>query len=478
MSYARVNKIKIFISSMPLAMRLALSTFLVSMLTLLVLSAFLKYVIAAQMVKEYRIDLDNHVAEMEALIADRYQRTSPLYKAVSDKWVSAEIENNPYFTRLISAEGNILGESKEYPFSMSQMHELLNGDEDEIFSNDDLGHSYLVLKKSVYSGGNFAGQVQIARDLMDQQLMNDKINEALISVAIFGGFLTVFFTLLISKRTLRPILSMREKIKGIGIHSLGTRLSVKPWPRELQPIAEQFDTLLSQLQENFGRLSQFSSDLAHELRTPVHKLMVELDVTLSSARAQEEYRATLENMQETVHKTAKMLDDMLFIARAENKVSAVKPSLLDAQEEVLKLTSFLQILLDEKGLKFDIKVKGRVKADEAMFMRAMSNLISNAARFSPQGGVIEIKAEAKKDSFEISVADRGPGIPPKDLKHIFDRFFKRDNAGSQNKSISFEREGSGLGLSIVKSVMCMHGGHVFALNREGGGAVFTLVFPR
>lgn len=477
MSYAKINKIKNFISSMPLAMRLALSTFLVSMLTLLVLSVFLKYVIASQMVKEYRVDLDNHVAEMEALIADRYQRTSPLSKEVSDRWVSAEIDNNPYYTRLITAEGNVLGESEGYPFSTAQMREMFKGEEDEIFCKDAAGRPYLILKKSVYSGGDFAGQLQIARDLMDHLLINDKINEALISVAIFGGILTVFFTLLISKRTLKPILKMREEIKGIGISSLGKRLSAKPWPRELDPIAEQFDALLCQLQENFGRLSQFSSDLAHELRTPVHKLMVELDVTLSSARTQEEYRSTLENMQETVSKTAKMLDDMLFIARAENKVSAVKPSLLNAEEEVLKLTSFLQILLDEKELKFDIKVSGFVKADEAMFMRALSNLISNAARFSPQGGIIEVYGEVKKGAFEISVADSGPGIPPKDLKHIFDRFFNTDNARNQNKNTSFAREGSGLGLSIVKSVMAMHGGQAFAHNRPGGGAVFKLVFP-
>ena len=168
---------------------------------------------------------------------------------------------------------------------------------------------------------------------------------------------------------------------------------------------------------------------------------------------------------------------MLFIARAENKVSAVKPALLDAKTEVLKLTSFLQLLLDEKNIKFDIKVSGSVKADEAMLMRALSNLISNAARFSPNGGIIEINAEQKKDCFVISVADMGPGIPPKDLKNIFDRFFKTDNSRSQNKDTSFELEGSGLGLSIVKSVMAMHGGRAFAANRSGGGAVFTLIFP-
>ncbi len=477
MSYGKINKIKNFFYSLPLSLRLALSTFLVSMLTLLVLSAFLKYVIAAQLVKEYRTDLNNHLSEMQALLADRYQSTSPLSKEISDKWVSAEIENKPYFTRLITVNGEVLGESEGSPFSMAQIHNMLPGEEEETFYHDKNGRPYLILKKSVYSGGDFAGQVQVARDLSDQQIINDKINEALISVAIFGGVLTVLFTVLISRRTLKPVVRMRDDIKGIGIYSLGKRLSGKTWPQELSPIAQQFDALLSELQENFGRLSQFSSDLAHELRTPVHKLMVELDVTLSSARTQEEYRNTLENLQETVHRTAKMLEDMLFIARAENKVSAVKPSVLDARAEVLKLSSFLQILLDEKELKFDIKVSGSVKADEAMFMRALSNLISNAARFSPQGGVIEINAEVKNDYFVISVADRGPGIPPKDLKHIFDRFFKTDNARNQNKNTSFALEGSGLGLSIVKSVIAMHGGDAFAANRQGGGAVFTLTFP-
>lgn len=477
MSYGKIDKIKNFLYSMPLAMRLALSTFLVSMLTLLVLSAFLKYVVAGEMVKEYRTDLDNHLSEMQALIADRYQSTSPISKEISDKWVEAEIENKPYFTRLITAGGSVLGESEDSPFTMKEIQNMLPNDKEETFYKDDGGRTYLVLKKSVYSGGDFAGQVQVVRDLSDQRIINDKMNEALISVAIFGGILTVFFTLLISKKTLKPVARMRDEIKNIGIHSLNTRLSGKPWPRELSPIAHQFDTLLGELQENFGRLSQFSSDLAHELRTPVHKLMVELDVTLSSARTQEEYRNTLENLQETVHRTAKMLEDMLFIARAENKVSAVKPSVLDAQAEVLKLTSFLQILLDEKALKFDIKVSGKVKADEAMFMCALSNLISNAARFSPNGGIIEINAEEKKEAFVISVADRGPGIPPKDLKNIFDRFFKTDNARSQNKNTSFALEGSGLGLSIVKSVMSMHGGKAVAANRHGGGAVFTLSFP-
>lgn len=472
---ARVNKIRNFLYSLPLAMCLALSTFLVTMLTLLVLSGVLKCVISASMQEEYKTHIDNHIAEMREILIDRAEEHSAISQKITDKWIEAELENWPYYTRLLSKNGKLLGESQNMPFTSAQIYSIVPEDKEEIYYKADNNMPYMILKESVYIGSNFVGQIQVVRDFSAEERTQNKLDDAFLAMTVFGGILTVFFTLLLSKKTLKPVQRMQAKINTIGVSSLGVRLKQNPWPRELKPIAHAFDNLLDEIEDNFNRLSQFSSDIAHELRTPLHKIMVELDVTLSAPRSEQEYRRTLENLQESVHSGAKMLYDMLFIARAENKVSALKTTELDAAAVVAKLTDFLQILLDEKGLKFKIDVSGKVKADEAMFVRALSNLISNAVRHSPQGGIIEVNAKSGRNGFIISVEDSGAGIAHKDLPHLFDRFFKADAA----RGFSPNNEGgTGLGLAIVKSVMSMHGGTAVARNRASGGASFTLTFPK
>lgn len=470
---AQIKKIKYFWYSMPLALHLALGTFMVSMLTMLMLSIFLKYVVISSMNEEYQVDLNNHLSEMRQLLLSRYSNDTPDSYRFSDEWIKAELENWPFYTRLISGRGQVLGETEHMPLSVKQISFAIPADKERAKFKAAKGRHYLLVQESVYSGVNNAGEIQVVMDLRKEDRSIHKMNDAFLAGIIFGGIMTVILTLLLSRRTLKPVERMKREIASVGVNSLEKRLKKTPWPRELKPIAAAFDNLLDELEDNFKRLSQFSSDLAHELRTPIHKLMVESDVTLSGPENIKEYRKALENLQDGVHTTATMLEDMLFIARAENKVSVVKPEAFDAAEEIGKIAEFYDILLEEKSVKFEVSVSGQVNADRAMFKRAISNVISNALRFSPAGGVIKICGAQTKNVFEISISDQGPGIAPENLPLIFDRFFKGDSSRLQGA-----QSGNGLGLSIVKSIMMLHNGNVFAENGHKGGAVFTLIFPK
>lgn len=475
MFFVQVEKIRRFFAVIPLSWRLALTAFVVSMVILTFLSGLFRYVINARLSEEYQINLANHISEMHDIIKEvQLQHTS---NPTSDKWIEAELQNWPYYTRLITDKGEIIGETAGMPFDMAELYSIIPDDKENVTYRSLEGRPYTLVKSSVYDGISFLGQVQVVRDITPEDIGRRKITDIFTWISVLGSFLTGFCTLLIADGALKPIRRMTEAIKNISFARLNYRLKRAIWPRELRPIAMAFDGMLDRLEDNFKRLSQFSSDLAHELRTPAHKMMVEIDVTLSAERTASEYKAVLESLQDSVARTNKMLEDMLFIARAENKVAAVKLVNIDIQKEILKLTDFLQILLDEKDLKFDINVSGKVKADEAMFMRAMSNLINNAVRYSSRGGIIKIISTYEDKNFIISVVDSGDGIKQEDVNKVFDRFFKADRVRTSEEDAQIAKGGSGLGLAIVHSIMIMHNGSISAVNVPGGGAKFSLIFP-
>lgn len=277
---------------------------------------------------------------------------------------------------------------------------------------------------------------------------------------------------LIAKHSLRPVSRLATIIADLSVAHLNQRVADKAWPTELQPLASNFDQLLASLDESFIRISRFSADIAHELRTPLHILQGEAQSALSKTRSNEEYRQCIESATEEHERLARMVDALLFLSRTEQPESLPDKQLLNIEVEIAAVCAFYQALADEQETTLIAGGSGMVRADCDLLRRALGNLINNALRHTPSGGRIVVDVAPTHDyEVAIVVSDTGEGISTDDLLHVFDRFYRADSARLRNGT------GSGLGLAIVRSIMQLHGGSITLASELGRGTAATLRFP-
>ena len=226
--------------------------------------------------------------------------------------------------------------------------------------------------------------------------------------------------------------------------------------------------MLARLEDSFRRLSDFSSDLAHELRTPISNLMTQTQVALARARTADEYREILYSNLEEYERLSQMTSDMLFLAKADNGLIATRTEPVDLASEVESLFAFYEALAEERDVRLVLAGEGRARVDRDMLRRAISNLLSNAIRHTPHGGEIRVHiSESGSGQTELSVENPGSPIAPEHLLRLFDRFYRVD--ASRRK----EGEGAGLGLAITKSIVEAHVGSISASSK---GGIFRFAF--
>ncbi len=277
----------------------------------------------------------------------------------------------------------------------------------------------------------------------------------------------------IARRCLRPVKDMAERVQGIQPATLNERLPVAGLPAELSVLAVRFNAMLDRLEDSFGRLARFSADIAHELRTPVNNLRGEVEVALGKPRSSEEYREVLGSSLEECGRLARIIDSLLFLARAENPQARVAGEPLDVAEELHTVRDFYEAAAAEKGVTLRVTAADGIVAplDRTLLQRAVGNLVANALDHTPAGGVITLAAHQSGQQVAIEVADTGCGIPPEHLPHIFDRFYRVDQARTNASGRV------GLGLAIVQSIAALHQGTVRIDSRPQQGTRVTLLFP-
>lgn len=276
----------------------------------------------------------------------------------------------------------------------------------------------------------------------------------------------------ITRRGLEPIAAITRTTQRIGAHRLQERVGPAAWPTELSALATEFDRMLERLEEAFGRLTQFSGDLAHELRTPLNNLMGESQVALAHERTPDEYVRVLRSALEEQARLARMIDSMLFLAQADQKRLPLERATLDARSELEAVAEFYRPLAQEQGVEVRCEGGGLVEADSLLLRRALSNLLSNALKHTSHGGCITLKAAAVgRETAVLTVSDSGSGIPAEHLDRLGERFYRADP--SRTRGI----DGAGLGLAIVRSIMVVHGGTFRIESRLGTGTTVSLAFP-
>lgn len=273
------------------------------------------------------------------------------------------------------------------------------------------------------------------------------------------------------RRGLSPLHDVSAMVANVSAQQLDKPLPAECVPRELEELVSAFNRMLAQLHDSFRRLSEFSADIAHELRTPINSMMMQTQVTLSRERDSGEYHANLQSNLEELERLSRMISDMLFLATVDNSLIAPKREVIDLQAEVAKLFDFYEALAGESHVRMVQNGAATVCADRLMIQRALSNLLSNAIRFTPEGMAVEVTIGENANQAMIAVANPGPEIPAEHLPRIFERLYRVDAARREGHA-----ENVGLGLAITQSIIEMHGGTIGAESAKGR-TCFTITLP-
>tara|TARA_R110000823_G_scaffold41495_16_gene109385 strand:- start:519 stop:1919 length:1401 start_codon:yes stop_codon:yes gene_type:complete len=269
-----------------------------------------------------------------------------------------------------------------------------------------------------------------------------------------------------------PLRGLSDRMGDIQADRLHVRLDPFSIPSELQGLVIAFNHMIGRLEDSFTRLSNFSADIAHELRTPLTNLITQTQVGLGKARAPEEYRELLYSNLEEQERLAKMVNDMLWLAKSDHGLLKPVQVPLNLASEINELFDFFEALAEERQIRLALEGQApTIQGDRAMLRRAISNLLSNAIRHTPSGEKVLVRLARLSDhEVSLSVQNSGSEIPTEHLPNIFDRFYRVDPSRTR------QSEGAGLGLAIVRSIVEAHGGRVEAASARNK-TTFTLFFP-
>jgi two-component system, OmpR family, heavy metal sensor histidine kinase CusS len=291
--------------------------------------------------------------------------------------------------------------------------------------------------------------------------------------SIVGGIaLTGLLSWVVAHRGLAPVHAIARVAKRISAERLGERLPTQSVPAELVDLAVAFNGMLDRLEESFQRLSDFSSDLAHEMRTPISNVMTQTQVALSSAGTADEYREVLYSNLEEHERLARMIADMLWLAKADRGLMGPKEERVELAAEVRSLFAYYEAYVDERGVRLSLSGEAAVSGDQLMIRRAIGNLLSNAIRHTAHGGVVTVTlCRDASGAIELGVENPGPDIPPEHIPRLFDRFYRVDPSRASSG------EGAGLGLAITQTIAQAHRASL-RVTSAGGKTRFVIVFAR
>lgn len=317
-------------------------------------------------------------------------------------------------------------------------------------------------------------QVTVAMDMDFHLHFLTEFRNSLWWILMTTGATTLLAAWFGIQQGLMPLRKLIAKIRLVQTSQLHVRLDPDDVPVELRELVHSFNDMVGRLEDGFDRLSHFSSDIAHELRTPLTNLITQTQVTLSNPRQGEEYKELLYSSLEELERMAKMIGDMLWLAKSDNQQLKLNIQRVDLNNETEELTDFFSPMAQDKNI--SIAIEGKpiyIQADRELLRRAISNLLSNAIRYTHENGDINIKLKdtAGTQSVSISISNTGKEIAKEHQDRIFDRFYRAEPARERHA------DSTGLGLAIVKSIIQQHDGQIF-IHSENGWTTFTIQLPK
>ncbi len=429
--------------------------------------------IASDLDFDNRLDLDRQVALLREWFEDPKINASALMEQINSP-VGGHTISQLFLVRILDAQGATLLIARNPrtppvaafpPPGSGSVHWHVPG-----------GAHYLATSLWIKLGSSHQlAQLQLAFDVTDDYTLIRRIRQN--SSLVFGLTLLAAAGLAwwITRQGLRPLAALTASAARVQPSQLSARLDETNWPVELTPLVSEFDAMLGRLDGSFRRLARFSSDLSHELRTPINNLRGEAEVALNRPRTVGEYREVLESSLEEYARITRLIDTLLFIAKADHPELGLKRQQLDAATECHAVVDFFEVASAECEIPLLVRGQAPIYCDPTLFRRALSNLLDNALRYTPKGGHIDLTVRAGLfGGTEVEVSDSGTGIAAEHLPHVFERFYR---AAEENAEPTVPVSGFGLGLAIVKSIMELHGGTVAIASTPERGTTISLFFP-
>ena len=326
----------------------------------------------------------------------------------------------------------------------------------------------------VGSSAMLSDTVQIAIDVSQKEALLARYRLCFWAILLASFVIFPLVGYLMARHGIRPVEEMATTARRISSANLKERIHPEGYPAELASLAMTFNQTLDRLEESFERISRFSADIAHDLRTPVNNIRGEAEVVLRRARSATEYREVIESNLEEAVRLSDLIGDLLFLGRTESPSSRLRRERVDVGELLSGVSEYYEASAAEGAISLTTRLAGSpviANLDRTLLQRAVGNLVSNALAHTPRGGAIVLQTAADASVVRIEVSDTGVGIPAEALPRVFDRFFRVDSSRSQNSG------GTGLGLAIVKSIALLHGGNVEILSQQGQGTQVTLSMP-
>ena len=314
------------------------------------------------------------------------------------------------------------------------------------------GTDYRVYNAPLRAGQADSPHLSLMLDITHHQHFLQRMQRLIWLTVGLSALATALLGAWAARSGLRPLRRMGDVAASVSAHSLTQRLPQQHMPVELAELAQAFNAMLGRLDDAFQRLSAFSADIAHELRTPLSNLLTQTQVILTQPRPLEDYREALHSNLEELQWMAQLVNDMLYLAKADHGLLVPKREPLALADEVDALLEFFALLAEDAHVSLVREGTAQTLGDRAMLRRALSNLLDNALRFTPAGGEIRVRMV---DGVTLTVENTGDGIPPELLPKLFDRFYRADPARHEGSS-----EHAGLGLAITQSIVRAHGGRI------------------
>jgi len=301
------------------------------------------------------------------------------------------------------------------------------------------------------------------RDLRRTALMLTGVGTGILLLGLVGGWW-------LASRAIRPIADISATAVKISAGDLSQRIDVAETESELGRLATVLNSTFARLDAAFAQQQQFTSDAAHELRTPVSVMLTQAQTALNRERSAAEYRETIESCQRAAQRMRRLIESLLELARLDAGQQKMKQSRFDLAQTARDCATLVAPLAEERHVKIACEVPPlECVGDSERLAQVITNLLTNAITYNKENGAVRIHGETKNGSVILTVSDTGQGISADDLPRVFDRFYRADSSRTSGNT--------GLGLAISKAIVEAHGGEIDVLSQPGVGSVFTLRLP-
>lgn len=412
-----------------------------------------------------RTQLEGKIQLVENLLEQNYHNSSELNLYLKD----ALVGHHDLIVQIERPTGQIIFSSSPTVIKSKTLIKSKHGQWLEWKVQNKIYHG-LVYKKSFDQNSAIpSAQIIVGIDTSEHIHFLNDFRRQLLLIGVIGTICLMLLGWFAAWRGLRPVQNMAKVAEGISAQHLSERLEVDNTPTELKSLTIAFNDMLDRLEIAVGKLSDFSSDLAHEIRTPINNLMTQTQVCLSRSRDITTYQEILFSNLEEFERLARMVSDMLFLAKAEHGLHIANLQEVNLFKEISGLFDFYDAIATEKGMSLKQTGQGYVKGDPSMLRRAFSNLLSNAIKYGKSDSVIKIKCQQNNDQIELTIENESPPLSQEQLTRLFDRFYRTDTSRQRVE------EGTGLGLAIAKSILDVHGATIQA-NYDDGHIIFKIIF--